>query len=309
MFVIGGENLIDFIQEPDTDGPPYYRAVAGGSPYNVAKALALQQVDTGYLTPVSRDTLGDLLVEGLPDKYLTLLATRSELPSSLAVVSLKAGQPEYRFYRENTAERDVTLETLNAALQKKPTGFYIGSLAITDGADADAWETAWITAYKRGVFTVIDPNIRPAFIHDRKGYLARLDRMLEKADLIKLSDEDLAWITPEIPLLEAARQMFDNSNAALLVLTLGSKGAVAFTDTAEIHVNPAPVPDLKDTVGAGDTFMATLIARIMARDLMDNAALRAAKTETIRDILEIAAKAAAINCGRVGCNPPVLSEL
>ncbi len=309
MFVVGGENLIDFIQESDVDGLPRYRAVPGGSPYNVAKALALQAVDTGYLTPISNDTLGELLIKGLPDQNLTLLMDRSSLPTSLAVVSLKAGQPEYRFYRENTAERDVSLDTLNAALPQSIAGFYIGSLAITDGTDADAWESAWITAHHRGVFTAIDPNIRPAFILDRDGYLARLNRMLAEADLIKLSDEDIGWIMPNMPLLEAAQQMFDASNTALLVLTLGSKGAVAFSQTGQVHIDATPVPDLKDTVGAGDTFMATLIAQIKAEGLMDHAGLRAADALTIRKILEAAAKAAAINCGRVGCNPPVLSEL
>ena len=197
MFVVGGENLIDFIQENSVDGLPRYHALAGGSPYNVAKALALQEVDTGYLTPVSSDSLGDLLVRGLPDQNLTLLAARSALPTSLAVVSFKAGQPEYRFYRENTAERDVNFESLNASMPKTISGFYIGSLAITDGADADAWESAWITAHRAGIFTTIDPNIRPAFIKDRDGYLARLNRMLAKADLIKLSDEDIGWISPQ----------------------------------------------------------------------------------------------------------------
>ncbi|MCF6306053.1 MAG: PfkB family carbohydrate kinase, partial [Rhodobacteraceae bacterium] len=233
MFVVGGENLIDFIQENSGDGLPCYRAVPGGSPYNVAKALALQQVDTGYLTPVSSDSLGDLLVAGLPENHLTLLAARSKLPSALAVVSLKAGQAEYGFYRQGTAERDVTLGSLSASLPDKLSGFYIGSLAITDGADADAWEIAWIGAHQRGVFSVIDPNIRPDFILDRDGYLARLNRMLVEADLVKLSDEDIAWISPDMPLLEAAKQMFEASSAALLVLTLGSKGAVAFTSSGQ----------------------------------------------------------------------------
>ena len=308
MILVGGENLIDFIQEKDPR-PPLFRAVAGGSPYNVAKTLALQEINTGYLTPISGDSLGDLLVEGLPEHNLALLSARSERPTSLAVVSLKNGQPVYQFYRENTAERDVTLQSLNAAIPKNATGFYIGSLAITAGRDADAWEGAWTKAHDAGLFTAIDPNIRPVFITNRDAYLARLERMFNHADLIKLSDEDLAWITPKTGLMDAAQQMFARSSAALLVLTLGDKGAVALTDAGRINIAAAPVTDLQDTVGAGDTFMGTLLAQIMMNGLLNAQKMRGAPPDVLRSILETAAKAAAINCGRVGCNPPVLSEL
>lgn len=309
MILVGGENLIDFIQKNDGSGMPCYRAIPGGSPYNVAKALALQGVDTGYLTPISTDTLGDLLVESLPKSGLTLLSPRSDHPTSLAVVSVSNGQPAYQFYRENTAERDVSAASLQHAIPQNTKAFYIGSLAITNGPDADAWQKAWMSAHQRGVFTAIDPNIRPAFIPDRTAYLARLETMLKQADLIKLSDEDIAWIAPDLPILDAAQAMFERSTTAMLVLTLGSKGAVGFTKAGRIIVAPAPVVDLKDTVGAGDTFMATLIAKTADHNLLGKASLANADRDIHCVILETASKAAAINCGRVGCQPPVLSEL
>ncbi len=309
MFVVGGENLIDFIQEIDDDGLSRYRAVPGGSPYNVAKALALQAVETGYLTPISSDSLGDLLVADLPQENLVLLAKRSDKPTSLAVVSLVNGQPAYQFYRENTAERDVTPQSLNETIPARARGFYIGSLALANGDDSVAWEDAWVACHKRGIFTAIDPNIRAAFIHDRNAYLTRLEAMFKQADLIKLSDEDIGWITPDTPVLDAAQAMFARSNAALLVLTLGKNGAVAISANGQISVPAFPVPDLKDTVGAGDTFMATLLAQIDSHGLLEKTALQRASPVLLKKILYIATKAAAINCGRIGCNPPLLTEL
>ncbi|MBL4808321.1 MAG: carbohydrate kinase [Rhodobacteraceae bacterium] len=309
MILVGGENLIDFIQENGGDGYPLYRAIPGGSPYNIAKALSRQGAKTGYLTPISDDTLGALLAEGITDDNLTLLSPRSTLPTSLAVVSLVNGQAAYQFYRHGTAERDLTLASLHAAIPAETTGFNIGSLAITDGTDADAWTEAWIGAHNDGIFTSIDPNIRAPFIKDRDGYLARLTRMLKHADMIKLSDEDIAWITPDQPIEDAAKAMFDQSSAALLVLTLGAEGAIGFTKDGTVRIAPVAVPDLKDTVGAGDTFMGTLLAQVSARGLMTKGALAKAPPNDIRAILETAAKAAAINCGRVGCNPPYLNEL
>ena len=112
MIIIGGENLIDFIQLEDGNGLPVYQANPGGGPYNCAKALGRQDIPTGYLTPISNDSLGDLLATAVEDAGVELLAERRDEPTSLAVVSLENGAASYQFYRENTAERNITLAGL-----------------------------------------------------------------------------------------------------------------------------------------------------------------------------------------------------
>ncbi|MEM8788762.1 MAG: PfkB family carbohydrate kinase [Pseudomonadota bacterium] len=306
MILVGGENLIDFIQEPQAVGHPTYRAIPGGSPFNVAKAMARQDQPVGYLTPFSTDTLGDLLADDLSaELQLEVLSPRSDLPTTLAVVSLRDGQARYRFYRERTAERDVTAASLRTAMAPGAEAFFVGSLALTAAPDADIWADLATDLAADGLFTAIDPNIRPALIADRAAFTARLDRLCATVDLIKLSDEDLAWLAPGEPPEAAARGLSARCGADLLVLTRGGEGALALGPAAgEISVPAHPVRDMRDTVGAGDTFMGTLLAQLRRTGRLRRGALRDLDADALRALLSLAARAAALNCERVGCDPP-----
>lgn len=309
MILIGGENLIDYIQEPVSDGYPVYRAVPGGSPYNTAKAASRQGVPVGYLTPFSDDSLGQLLQSEIAKEDLALLGGTSTKPTTLAVVSLKNGQATYQFYRENTAERDIDLAHLTKAIPADAQAFYVGSLALSDGEDALIWASLFKSMKARGLFCALDPNIRAAFIPDREGYLARLNDLIAVADMVKLSDEDLEWIAPGEDLRAATRGIFDRSAADLVVLTMGDKGAFAVTAAGEVEITPNPVENLIDTVGAGDTFMGSLLAQTSKRGLMAPGAITAASLGDMESLLQYAARAAAINCTRKGCNPPTSEEV
>ena len=306
MIVIGGENLIDFLQVEGDNSAPTYQANVGGGPYNCAKALGLQGAKVGYITPISTDTLGALLAKELHAAGVELLAERGAEPTSLAVVSLQNGIPGYQFYRENTAERNVTLEALNKTAPSSMQTLYLGSLALSGGADADAWAAFYCAAHKRGVFTALDPNIRTAFIHNRTEYLSRLDRVLAHTDLLKLSDEDLEWLLPATPVEEAADILATRSSAKMVIVTLGDKGAFALIGNRKITVTAAPLNRFGDTVGAGDTFMATLLARL---ENQDATALFDLDDSKVTELLTWAACAAAMNCEENGCKPPRLEEL
>ena len=309
MIVVGGENLIDFIQVPSDGGHPLYRAIPGGSPFNTAKAIVRQGQATGYLTPFSDDTLGQVLREDLLRDPVVVLSADSPRPTSLAVVSLTDGQARYQFYREGTAERDITLDGLTAALPDQVSAFYVGSLAVTDGPDAEVWSTLFARLSDQGVFCAFDPNIRPAFIHDRAAYMDRFETLITQAALVKLSDEDMDWLFPGEDMDTALADIHQRSGAGLAVLTRGGDGAVAMHATGRHEVPVVAVPDLKDTVGAGDTFMGSLVAGCLREGWRSRDLLAAAGADQIRDLLQLSAKAAAINCGRVGCDPPTLAEL
>lgn len=309
MILVGGENLIDFIQVKNGTSPMTYQANAGGSPFNVAKALGRQGVQAGFLTPISTDTLGDLLADDLAAAGVSLLAPRHVAPTSLAVVSLRASIPSYQFYRDNTAERQVSAQMLIDSTPPQARALCIGSLALTSGADADAWAAYYAAQHARGIFCALDPNIRAAFIQDRAAYLARLDKVLACTDLLKLSDEDLAWLIPDTEPLAAARLLLAQSSAKLLVVTLGEKGAFALAGDLYISVGPAPVSGLRDTVGAGDTFTATLLARLESAGDLSAAALAGLAEKDLENLLGWAANAAALNCEQDGCAPPSLARL
>lgn len=307
MLFVGGENLIDLVQLDQQDGLPLYQAIPGGSPFNLAIAAGRQGLQTGYLTPISTDKSGDLLAARLDQAGVVLAGGRHPAPSSLAMVTLTNGVPSYSFYRDGTAERQISEDRLTAALTTDARLFHIGSLALAGGADADVWEALSARCKQAGIAVSLDPNVRAGLIADPDSYRARLARMMQLADIIKLSDEDLTWIYPDQSEQDALAQLVKDSGASVLVLTRGENGASLFHD-GQWHDEPvAPMDELKDTVGAGDTFMATMLVW-----LVQNGAIGQLAGLSLSDKLAMvrrAAQAAAINCSRQGCNPPFADEM
>ena len=302
MITVGGENLIDLVQMTEKHGVPEFKALPGGSQYNCASALGRLGTRPHYITPISTDSLGELLADTLVESGVVVASERVDAPSSLAVVTLQDGQPSYQFYRDGTAERRVSAESLGAVIPADTLVFQIGSLSLCDGTDAEVWAQLFTDLAQRGVACTLDPNVRPAFVTDPATYRSRLEGMMKVASLVKLSDEDLGWLYPDADPETKAAELAAGSQAQLFVLTKGSQGASLITRSHRVEVEAAPVSALKDTVGAGDTFMAALIYQFLqSPDFGSEAA--------IRDVGRFAAKAAAINCERVGCNPPSLDEI
>lgn len=309
VIAIGGENLIDFVQTGEQNGASLFDAAPGGSPFNVAVGLARQEVETHYVTPISTDDLGDMLAERLTTSGAVVAATRRPEPTSRAVVTLSQGIPSYAFHRDGTAERQITAERLWQTMPQGVSALHCGSLALASGADADVWATVMAEAAARGIFVSFDPNVRASLIHDRAAYLARVGRVMQVANLLKLSDEDLGWLYPDVSEDDAITALLAATTAGLVVLTRGPKDATAFAKSATCTL-PAPhVPQLVDTVGAGDTFMATLLATLAAQDALTAPALDAMDADALRVLLARAGQAAALNCAQSGCNPPSRSDI
>lgn len=307
MLFVGGENLIDLVQLDQQDGLPLYQAIPGGSPFNLAIAAGRQGLQTGYLTPISTDKSGDLLAARLDQAGVVLAGGRHPAPSSLAMVTLTNGVPSYSFYRDGTAERQISEDRLTAALTTDARLFHIGSLALAGGADADVWEALSARCKQAGIAVSLDPNVRAGLIADPDSYRARLARMMQLADIIKLSDEDLTWIYPDQSEQDALAQLVKDSGASVLVLTRGENGASLFHD-GQWHDEPvAPMDELKDTVGAGDTFMAMMLVWLVQNG--DIGQLAGLSLGDKLAMVRRAAQAAAINCSRQGCNPPFADEM
>lgn len=309
LIAIGGENLIDRVQTGIAAGQPVFANNPGGSPYNVAIALARQCGHAHYLTPISTDAMGCLLAERLHACGVTLAAPRRPEPTTLAVVTLNDGAPSYEFHRTGTAERCVTKASILDSLPTASAVFHVGSLALVGGADADAWEGAFLAAKRAGCLLSLDPNVRPSLIDDADGYRNRIFRMVAAADLIKLSDEDLAWLYPDLAESQALDALCDEAGRALVVLTRGGGGALAKLGATHITVSAHPVPQLADTIGAGDTFMGTLLGGLADMDAATSEALASMDDAALGALLRRAAVAAALNCARDGCDPPTGAEL
>ena len=308
MITVGGENLIDYVQTALDGGLPVYTAIPGGSCYNVAIAIARQDQPVTYVTPISVDSLGNILADRLLADGVKIGATRSSAPTSLAVVSLSDGQPSYQFYRNGTAERDISARHLDISIQTSTRIFHIGSLSLIDGQDADLWEHKFRELYQKGVITSLDPNARPVVVNDRTAYVERLKRMVKHACVLKLSNEDLEYLSPQKSREEAFAELCANSSAPLIILTKGIDGATLRTPKHQFDVRAVLADPLQDTVGAGDTFMGTVLVELYRRRLTAQD-IQLLPLKDLQQIVERATIAAAVNCQSSGCNPPYTKDL
>ena len=155
---------------------------------------------------------------------------------------------------------------------------------------------------------MIDPNIRPGFIIDELRYRTRLDRMIARADILKVSDEDLDWLITEGATTETKAAEMQGRGPAVVVVTKGAEGATAYFGEEQISV-AAPVTDVVDTVGAGDTFSAGFLAGLADKGYLSKSALKAVPATVIHHALSVGAKVAAVTVSRAGANPPWAKEI
>lgn len=303
IFAVGGENLIDHVTR---DGQ--VSAKVGGSPFNVAMGLGRLGAQVRYVSPISTDPWGGMLASALTSSDVALTGGRIDLPTTMARVEINEGIPSYQFEREGTAERAITEADILERIEDVNV-VHTGSLTLTKGPDADAWETALAKAHEAGVFVALDPNVRISVVDDGAAYRARIFRMARTATLIKLSDEDLGELYPDLDQDAALDAFCQLASAPLVVLTRGAEGASGFLGEIRVDIEAALVPKLVDAVGAGDTFMSNLLYGLAECRALSAQALGALGQDDLGALLRRASLAASINCGREGCDPPTRSEL
>lgn len=317
--VTAGEALIDLVSQADGNFQP----CLGGAVFNLSRALARQNVPTLYQNPLSSDRFGRQLAQALLDDGVQL-ARPLAIPqtTSLAVVALNAeGHPDYAFYREGVADRQITAASLNAVCQAQPQLEIActGCLAL-DPADAHHY-LPWLQTQKdAGKWMVVDVNLRPSVMPDLPKYRAHVLEMAKLADVLKASDEDLAHLQlPGASPMDQAMHLMQLGSAQWMALTLGAEGARLLVRKGEdIQVltarEPAPVKVL-DTVGAGDSFLAGLLACSLhhadaqaSPSHLKAWASQASKT-ALQDVLCHALASATLVVMRRGCDPARWDEV
>jgi len=292
-----GEVLIDLIPDGDQD-----LAVVGGGPANTAKALAKLGVKTHFIDGISRDKYGQMAkTELLSANVLLDYAQYSTKPTCTAKVKLsKSGSASYEFVIEGTATFDFSDLWLPDPQKIKPSLLHIGTLAtiIEPGASV-LFE--WAQSVAQVAPLVFDPNIRPAVLGDRDGYVKRVEKWVAISSAVKVSDEDLNWLYPGKEIDEIVNNWIE-VGAPLIVVTLGNKGITAYRKNEQISVDAVKVV-VVDTVGAGDTVGAVLVEAIVKNGL------DRLTGEVLKTMLNRAVKAAAITVSRTGANPPSKDEI
>ncbi|ACL42567.1 MULTISPECIES: carbohydrate kinase family protein [Micrococcaceae] len=303
VLTVIGESLIDRIQSKT-------RALVadhvGGSPLNVAVGSARLGVPTRFVTHIGEDEYGELISSHLGDNGVEVV-TGGTAPTSTATATLGPdGSASYEF----ALDWDLSSASLTAwANIETSTHLHTGSIAtmLMPGARtvhallADARETATIS---------YDPNCRPTIIQDVDFARRQAELFVGISDIVKASDEDMIWLYPDMS-VEAAMQYWLEQGPSLVIVTRGADGPIALTRQARVEL-PADRITVADTVGAGDSFMAALIAALDQLDLLapsNRRELLALDHERLQVILHYAIKASGITCSRAGANPPHLSEL
>ena len=308
MFVVGGESLIDLVPVSADEGAERL-ALAGGSPFNCAIALSKLGNDTGFLCPISTDQYGDLLLAPLAEAGVdVLLGERVDAPTTKAIVTFNEKmQASYVF--ERGADHAFTREGLLEALPEAVTLYQIGGFCPILPEDAAIWSDVVEAAMARGATISIDINVREKLVDDEAGYRARLSSFLDKAHIVKLSEEDHDWLVPGQSIEEHAADLLKRPNCALVVVTLGEGGSRAFSraGTGQAPIYAPPV--FGDTVGAGDSLMAGILTWLDEAGALKPGALAALDGLALDQMLRFGAVVAGINCGRKGCQPPSRPEV
>ena len=293
-----GEVLIDLI--PGADGVRVGHV--GGGPANTAKALARMGHDVQFIDGLSTDEDGQAARKNLLDDEVKLdLALTSDKPTCLAIVSLDAkGGASYEFKIAGTATFDFSLDWLPDPSRYKPNVLHIGTLVTAIQPCADVLYD-WALQVAEFAPIIFDPNIRPSVQPDRDLYEAAVEKWAALSAVIKVSDDDLAWLFPEVSIDDVAKRWI-NDGVFLVVVTRGANGIVGFTEDGRVEV-PGVKVDVVDTVGAGDTVGAIVVEAMIEHGLIE------LRGDRLHEVLSRAAHAAAITCSRQGAQPPYKHEL
>jgi len=293
MIVSCGESLVDLVPDP----------VPGGGPMNTAVAAARLGAPATFVGSISTDHFGVQIRRHLQKNGVDLTASQwTSAPTARAIIE---HVPQLVFRFEGTGTADTLLSEVDLdSLGPGPHILHGGTLGLFRGRTAET--LANLVESHDGIVS-LDPNVRPQIIDDRSRWDHFHQRWLARTDLYKASDEDLSWIWPDRS-PEASAEELLSADVTAVILTRGSGGLSIYTSEGEIKV-PAPHVDVVDTIGAGDTTVAAVLASLWERDAIDTKTLAGIALSDWQTIGTNAVTAAAVTCSRPGADPPFRHEL
>ena len=302
-FLVIGECVADVVR---TSGLPD-RTHPGGSPANVAYGLARLGRRATLVTQLGEDANGALIRGHLRSAGVDVLTDHAATGTPAAVVTLDAGgHASYAF--------DIGWTLGPVVVPFRPLHVHVGSVAAVTEPGADT-VLGMLEALHPAASVSYDPNVRPALMGEHASAVRRVERCVGLSDLVKASDEDLAWLYPGRTPESVAEQWLGHGHGpAAVLVTRGGHGSLVLTRQESAAV-PAREAAVVDTVGAGDSFMSAALDALAVLGVLgvDGAASRAGHTswdiETLVRVARYAGAAASITVSRAGANPPDAAEL
>ena len=305
LIIVIGEALIDLIR--DKQDTTKYQAVVGGANANVSIALARLEAPHTFLARISTDAFGQQIREKLQKNNVNLDdAIETTDPTTLAVVSIQpSGSANYSFYTNGTADWGWTPEEL-PNLEAKAIQFGCLGMAMEPG---NLVIEAWARPQAKTKTISHDINMRPALGFDNQKERERVERINDFSHIIKASDEDLEWLYDTNEIEPIAKEWSKNK---LVLITRGADGTDVYRDGTKLFNVPSRKITVQDTVGAGDTFTANLLAQLQENNLLGDTPtekLLNLNPDDLHNYVRIAGIAASITCERVGAEPPTKADL
>jgi fructokinase len=307
MLLSCGDALIDFLPSKTADGREALTPAVGGSCLNIAVGMARLDVPTGFVGGISTDTFGKMIADHATGSAVDLrYVTRSDHQATLAFARVTGTETQYAFYDAGTASRNWTYRRGAIALADVEC-IHAGSTTLVH--DKGAAETLALIEDARPTVTIaLDPNCRPNLVTDRDAYRARMLEFCGKADIVKMSDVDFAYLFGDEPYAARAATLL-SGGSSLVVITRGNNGACAWhRQTGPIEV-ASPAVNVVDTIGAGDSFQAALLAALHRLDRIARPRLGDITAPELERALAFACRCAAFTCTRAGADPPRSREL
>jgi fructokinase len=301
VIVVAGEALIDLIVDPDGS----LAAVPGGGPYNCARTIARLGQATTFLARISSDRFGRMLRANLEaDGVNAEHIVATDDPTTLAVAELDArGTASYHFYLEGTSAAGLTDADAADILTPVVTALHVGTLGLVLEPAGTSIERL-VHAASASVLVMVDPNCRPSATRDPAAFRARIGRIARRADVVKVSDDDLRFLDPGATPDGAVDRLLE-LGARVVLRTDGGHSVEVRTATDRVSV-PVPPVDVVDTVGAGDAFGGGFLAAWTAAG---RGRAELGSMPDVVDAVTFAIRVAGITCARAGADPPTMAEL
>jgi fructokinase len=306
--LVGGEALYDLIStEPGAGlgGTRAFEKRAGGSPFNIAVGVRRLGTPAAFVGKFGDDQFGEALVQFLRGEQIDvdLIVREPGTKTTLAFVAVdSAGKVDFRFYRDNAADTSLHTTELKPFDPRKFSFYHCGGIVLAEEPTASAYISIVDRFMQLGVPVSLDPTIRKSLIADEEVYLSRIRRLAEKVNVLKLSDEELSYLTGNSDLDQAVRAL-RVSAGALVIITLGSKGADIYRNRERLVSVPGFSVKVVETTGCGDCFMAAMLAKLAGKTPKEIAGLTPAQLEPMARFANAAAAIVATRYGAAEADP------